>query len=312
MSVDQVSLLLALLSIMAIAIGLGSSALVLTCRSERARPVASLLVPLAFAVALTATLGSLYYSGIAHFRPCRLCWWQRIMMYPLVPILAIATIKRDRVGALYALPLTGGGLGYAAYHTQLRWFPDQGSSCEAEAACTSVWVNTFGFISIPFMAGAGFLAIFALLALHLRLAHTKRARALPTPAANLQSLVETGATPMTSTSAAQTAAPNKALPIAAGLLIATVIVAALVAIGSGGDPADDAITAASRIPEDPPSQVSFAAIDGAPLPRFEAGTVDQAIGMNAPPITASYFDDTETTIEFGDGHPRIILFLAHW
>jgi len=61
------------------------------------------------------------------------------------------------------------GSGWAVYHTQLRWFPEQGSSCEAEAACTSVWVNTFGFISIPFMAAAGFLAVAALLVASLRL-----------------------------------------------------------------------------------------------------------------------------------------------
>jgi len=127
------------------------------------------LLPLAFAVALVATVGSMYYSGIVHFRPCRLCWWQRIFMYPLVPILAIAAVRRDRLGALYAAVLALGGLGYSAYHAQLRWFPEQGSSCEAEAACTSVWVNTFGFVSIPFMAFCGFLAVLGLTVGHLRL-----------------------------------------------------------------------------------------------------------------------------------------------
>jgi len=169
MDVNQVSLLLGLLSFMAIAIGLTALAFAATSRFERARPIVQLLIPLAFAIALVSTVGSLYYSGIAHFRPCRLCWWQRIMMYPLVPVLGIAALTRDRLGSLYALPLSIGGLGYAIYHTQLRWFPEQGSSCEAEAACTSVWVNTFGFVSIPFMAGAGFLAIVGLAALHLRL-----------------------------------------------------------------------------------------------------------------------------------------------
>ena len=44
-------------------------------------------VLLAWLVALTCTLGSLYYSERAHFIPCKLCWYQRIGMYPLVVIL---------------------------------------------------------------------------------------------------------------------------------------------------------------------------------------------------------------------------------
>jgi len=169
MNVDQVSLLLALLSFGSIAIGTVALGLAATSGVARAAALRELLVPLAFIIALVCTLGSLYYSGIVHFRPCRLCWWQRIMMYPLVPVLGIAAVRRDRGAAFYGLPLAVGGLGWAIYHTQLRWFPDQGSSCEAEAACTSVWVNTFGFVSIPFMAAAGFLAVAGLLLLHLRL-----------------------------------------------------------------------------------------------------------------------------------------------
>lgn len=169
MSVDQVSLLLAMMAFLALGIGLITLGLALTGHDNKLRPVAELLLPLAFAIALASTLGSLYYSGIVHFRPCRLCWWQRIFMYPLVPLLGLGALRRDRSAAVYALPLALGGLGYAGYHTQLRWFPEQGSSCEAEAACTSVWVNTFGFVSIPFMAFCAFLAIAGLSAVHLRL-----------------------------------------------------------------------------------------------------------------------------------------------
>ena len=181
MSVDQISLLLAFLSFLAAGIGVASLGAT-TFKPEALRPLMSVLLPLAFAVALASTIGSLYYSGVVHFRPCRLCWWQRIFMYPLVPILGIASAQRgrvggDRMGSLCAAVLAVGGLGYSAYHTQLRWFPDQGSSCEAEAACTSVWVNTFGFVSIPFMAFCGFLAVLGLTAGHLRL--TRPASAAP-------------------------------------------------------------------------------------------------------------------------------------
>ncbi len=43
----------------------------------------------AWIVSLTATLGSLYFSEIRKFIPCELCWYQRIMMYPLVLILEL-------------------------------------------------------------------------------------------------------------------------------------------------------------------------------------------------------------------------------
>lgn len=177
METDQVSVFFALLAFMALAVGLVLLVVVATGKVEKLRPVADLVLPLAFVVALTSTLGSLYYSGIANFRPCRLCWWQRIMMYPLVPVLGIATFRKDVMGAWYALPLVLGGLGYGLYHTQLRWWPDDSGSCDIDAPCSAVWVNTWGFVSIPFMATCGFTAITGLLAVRLKLN-----RAAPTAA----------------------------------------------------------------------------------------------------------------------------------
>src|SRR5690606_23005038 len=39
--------------------------------------------PLTLAVAGVATLGSLYFSEVADYVPCRLCWFQRVAMYPI-------------------------------------------------------------------------------------------------------------------------------------------------------------------------------------------------------------------------------------
>lgn len=170
MSTDQVSIFFALLAFLAAAAGLATFGLVLTRNVERLRAVRDVIMPLAFVVALVSTLGSLYYSGIANFRPCRLCWWQRIMMYPMVPVLGIAAFRKELAGARYALPLALGGLGYGLYHSQLRWFPGDSTSCEIDAPCAAVWVDTFGFVSIPFMATCGFFAITALLIARLLLA----------------------------------------------------------------------------------------------------------------------------------------------
>jgi hypothetical protein len=35
---------------------------------------------LAFVASATATAGSLFFSEVAHFVPCELCWYQRIFM----------------------------------------------------------------------------------------------------------------------------------------------------------------------------------------------------------------------------------------
>ena len=68
---------------------------------------------LAFLVAATATLGSLYFSEVADFVPCRLCWFQRIAMYPLSVILLVGALRKD-AGFIAAL------FGYTS-SDGLRW-----------------------------------------------------------------------------------------------------------------------------------------------------------------------------------------------
>ena len=57
------------------------------------------------------------------------------------------------------MPFTVVGLVLSAYHVQLQWFPEQGSSCDLTAPCTQQWVDEFGFVSLPLMAFLGFAAI---------------------------------------------------------------------------------------------------------------------------------------------------------
>jgi disulfide bond formation protein DsbB len=118
----------------------------------------------AFAVATLATIGSLYFSEVAHFEPCRLCWYQRIAMYPLVVILGIAAWRRDAGVHRYAVPVAVIGALIATYHYALEWLPwlDSGV-CSAATPCTLVWFREFGFISLPYLALSAFLLILALL-----------------------------------------------------------------------------------------------------------------------------------------------------
>ena len=53
------------------------------------------LLYIAWFVSLIAMFGSLYFSEIKGYIPCELCWYQRILMYPLTLILGIGTFQND-------------------------------------------------------------------------------------------------------------------------------------------------------------------------------------------------------------------------
>lgn len=116
--------------------------------------------PLAAAIATTAMFGSLYFSEIVNYVPCRLCWYQRIMMYPLAIILIIAAIRRDSKIGWYAAPLATIGASISTYHWLLERFPSlEAGACEVAVPCEFVWFENFGFVTLPFMAFTGFLAV---------------------------------------------------------------------------------------------------------------------------------------------------------
>jgi disulfide bond formation protein DsbB len=122
-------------------------------------------LPVAWLVALVATAGSLYYSEIANFTPCTLCWYQRIAMYPLVVILGIATVAGDRAVHRYVWPVAAVGAGIAAFHYLLEWFPVTTALCDPAVPCSVAWFRELGFISLPYMALSAFALIVALLLL---------------------------------------------------------------------------------------------------------------------------------------------------
>lgn len=127
--------------------------------------VGRVAVPLAWVVATVTTLGSLYFSEIADFAPCKLCWFQRIGMYPLVVILGVAAIRRDRNVRFYVLPLAAIGAAVSVYHSWIQAYPPVGgtSFCTLEAPCTERYVWEFGFVSLPFMALSAFAFIITMM-----------------------------------------------------------------------------------------------------------------------------------------------------
>lgn len=122
----------------------------------------TLALPLATAVATTASLGSLYLSEIAGYPPCVLCWYQRIAMYPLVVVLGVASLRRDAQVWRTSVPLAAVGGAIAVYHLGVERLAVLGGSCDISAPCDVLWVQEFGFVTIPGMALAGFLAIISL------------------------------------------------------------------------------------------------------------------------------------------------------
>lgn len=117
-------------------------------------------------IATIAMVGSLYLSEVAHLIPCSFCWYQRIAMYPLVPVLGVATVRGDLGVWRYGLPLSLVGLAIAIYHVTIQWMPSLDiGACNVGAPCSGRYLAVFGFISIPTMAGAAFLLISALLLL---------------------------------------------------------------------------------------------------------------------------------------------------
>ena len=121
----------------------------------------------AFALAAIAMAGSLYFSEVADYIPCTLCWYQRIAMYPLVFLFGIAAVRRDRGMALYGLVLSAVGAVIALYHLQLTWFPAQASFCKQGALCEVQWFKIWGFSTIPYLALVAFAGIGALCLLSL-------------------------------------------------------------------------------------------------------------------------------------------------
>lgn len=159
---------LAILSLVALGIAVG----LVVYRLVKGKEAANLGVAglwAAWLVALVSTAGSLVYSEVIGYIPCRLCWFQRIAMYPMSVILLVGAWRKDMAAKFYALPLALAGLATSIWHFTVQNIPSlDGNACDPNAPCTFKEFEVFGFITIPFMAGAGFILIAVLLALYVK------------------------------------------------------------------------------------------------------------------------------------------------
>lgn len=113
----------------------------------------------AFTVSSVSVLGSLSYSDILGYEPCKLCWFQRIFMYPQVIILGMALYTKDRSASLYGIVLSMIGLPIAWLHylVQLGYLKSGCSTVGYSVSCAKVFTMNLGYITIPLMAFTAFL-----------------------------------------------------------------------------------------------------------------------------------------------------------
>ena len=120
-----------------------------------------LFLYLAWIQAWVATLGSLFFSEVMKFPPCKLCWYQRICMYPLVAVLAVGIVKKDKNVYQYVLPLSITGFGIALYHNLIYYhiISESFVPCSQGVSCTTKFFAWFGFITIPLLSLVAFTVI---------------------------------------------------------------------------------------------------------------------------------------------------------
>ncbi len=121
---------------------------------------------LAFIIAMVSMSGSLFYSEVAKYTPCLLCWWQRIFMYPQTLIIAMGIIKNDKNAADYSIGLSAVGAIIATYHYYIQLGGKSFFSCAQigfSSECSERFSLEFGYVSIPMMALSAFVAIMILM-----------------------------------------------------------------------------------------------------------------------------------------------------
>ena len=112
-------------------------------------------------VSMVATLGSLYFSEIRGYEPCKMCWIQRIFMYPIVLMTTIAFIQKNAKIALTTavFAIMGGSVSLYHYGIQkIDFLSDSAPAC-GMVSCTGQYINWLGFITIPFLALTAFVLI---------------------------------------------------------------------------------------------------------------------------------------------------------
>jgi len=112
------------------------------------------LLYLTWLICAVAMLGSLFFSEVMHIAPCDLCWWQRICLYPLAFILAIAAHQGFFGIAAYVFPSILANLIISGYQVAIQMFPGWHpiNACGSGPSCTEKISIGLGPITIPILS----------------------------------------------------------------------------------------------------------------------------------------------------------------
>lgn len=125
---------------------------------------------LAWSISCMAFFGSLYASEVLRFVPSNLCWYQRICMYPLIIMFAVALWRGEIVSIIpYLLPQMILGMFFSLYQVAIQEILDFSPFnflCAHGGHCSEKFPIGLGFISLPMLSFVAFslilfLSIFA-------------------------------------------------------------------------------------------------------------------------------------------------------
>ncbi|MDB5188837.1 MAG: disulfide bond formation protein [Candidatus Nomurabacteria bacterium] len=126
-----------------------------------------------------AVIGSLIYSNYFDYAPCLLCWYQRLCIFPIAILLFTADLRKNLLLQRQILLLSGAGFLIALFHNYITLFPASGIDvCGTNGvSCLNVYVNQFGFVTIPLMSAIVLLAGILITILAMRYPHDDIANA---------------------------------------------------------------------------------------------------------------------------------------
>lgn len=130
------------------------------------------LIFICWLIAMAALFGSLFFSEVMGLKPCVLCWWQRIFIYPLAVLFLVGLFpqghKEDRSVVRYTLPLAVIGLGFAIYHYLVYsgFIPESLQPCSEDLSCAEIDLELMGFVTIPMLSIFAYSAIIMLLLIY--------------------------------------------------------------------------------------------------------------------------------------------------
>ncbi len=107
-----------------------------------------------------------WFDSSNSFEPCQLCWWARIMMFPILPLMITYAITQSRGILWYVYLITITGILLELFHYVLqkpyligKLTIENPFGCTEANPCAAIDVNYFNVLTIPFMAFLAFLFI---------------------------------------------------------------------------------------------------------------------------------------------------------